>query len=267
MTSIGCPNASPHGRRLVALVTGARRGIGRAIALALAAKGFDLLVNDHIEDEAAAETLALLNATGARAAFLRHDIADVDGHGDFVNRALAEFGTIDCLVNNAGVQVSHRGDLLDDTAEEFDRLMQVNLRGPYFLTIEIAKRMLAAPADGVHRSIVNIASANSRMVSTNRGPYCLSKTAVSMMTQLFALRLSPHGIMVNEIRPGVIRTDMTARVADEYTALIEQGLTPVRRWGEPADIGAAVALLASGELAFMTGEALRVDGGLHIPRL
>jgi 3-oxoacyl-[acyl-carrier protein] reductase len=263
MGSTGCPGARP-----VALVTGGRRGIGRAIALALASKGFRVVVNDVVEDVAAAETLEMLAACGTDAAFLCHDIADVQGHASFVDRAWSRFGTIDCLVNNAGVQVGRRGDLLEETTDEFDRLMRVNLRGPYFLTIELAKRMLtAAQQSPKHRSIINIASANSEMASTNRGPYCLSKTAVSMMTQLFALRLSPHGIMVNEIRPGIIRTDMTAGVAEKYSALIEDGLTPVRRWGEPADIAASVALLASGELPFITGEALRVDGGLHIPSL
>jgi NAD(P)-dependent dehydrogenase (short-subunit alcohol dehydrogenase family) len=255
--------AMNEARRPVALVTGARRGIGRGIALALAARGFDLVVNDREADAAGEETSQALHAAGTSAAFVAHDVSDVDGHEEFVARAWDAFGAIDCLVNNAGVQVSRRGDLLDETPGEFDRLMSVNLRGPYFLTIAVAKRMLAAPTPR-HRAIVNVASVNSTMVSTNRGPYCLSKTAVSMMTQLFALRLSPHGIMVNEVRPGIIRTDMTRDVADKYQALIEGGISPVRRWGTPADIGAAVTLLASGEMPFVTGESLYVDGGLHI---
>jgi len=250
-------------RRPVALVTGARRGIGRGIALALAAKGFDIVVNDHVEE--ATDTLAALAAAGANAVFLRHDVAEVAGHADFAARAWAAFGAIDCLVNNAGVQVSRRGDLLEATPEDFDRVMGINLRGPYFLTIEVAKLLLrTGPTAGVHRAVINVASVNSTMVSPNRGPYCLSKTAVSMMTQLFALRLSPHGIMVNEVRPGIIRTDMTAEVAGQYQGLIEGGISPVRRWGEPADIGAVVALLASGALPFVTGDAIHVDGGLHV---
>ena len=252
--------------RPVALVTGGRRGIGRGIALALAKRGFDLVINDRVEDDAVAETLRLLGEAGAQARFVAHDVADVDSHEAFVARAWEALGAIHCLVNNAGVQVARRGDLLEDTPAEYDRLMSVNLRAPYFLSIAVARRMRGL-TDGLHRAIVNVASVNAFMASPNRGPYCLSKTGVSMMTQLFAVRLAQEGIMVNEVRPGIIQTDMTAGVYDQYTAQIESGISPVRRWGQPADIGAAVALLASGDLPFVTGESIHVDGGLHIPRL
>jgi NAD(P)-dependent dehydrogenase (short-subunit alcohol dehydrogenase family) len=250
--------------RPTALVTGGRRGIGRGIALALAQRGFNVAINDVALDADAEETLAALRATGVRAEFLEADIADVSGHAALVSQAWDVFGAVECLVNNAGVQVARRRDILDDTPEDFDRVMGVNIRAGYFLTIAMASRMIAAPATDKPRAIVNVASVNSAMVSPNRGSYCVSKAAVSMMTQLFALRLAPHGIMVNEVRPGIIQTPMTAGVADSYGRLIADGIAPVRRWGMPADIGAAVALLASGELPFVTGEAIHVDGGLHI---
>lgn len=252
-------------RRPVALVTGGRRGIGRGIALALAGAGFDVIVNDVVEDQAGEDTLAALAAAGARAVMLVHDVSDVAGHAAFVERTWNQFGAVDCLVNNAGVQVRHRGDLLEDTPEEFDRIMGTNLRGPYFLTSAVSRRMISAgDAEGLHRSVVNVASSNSFLASVNRGSYCLSKAAVSMMTKLFALRLAPHGIAVNEVRPGVIRTDMTAGVRADYDERISAGLTPVRRWGEAGDVGAAVAALARGALPFITGDALHVDGGLHV---
>lgn len=250
---------TPAGRP-TALVTGGRRGI----ALALAARGFDLAINDVALDGDAEQTLAVLHAAGARAEFLQGDVADTTAHAALVARAWDLFGSVECLVNNAGVQVARRGDILDDTPEDFDRVMGVNIRAGYFLTIAMARRMMAPPAGDRLRSIVNIASVNSEMVSPSRGSYCVSKAAVSMMTQLFALRLAPHGIMVNEVRPGIIQTPMTAGVAEAYGKLIENGIAPIRRWGMPADIGAAVALLASGEMPFVTGQAIHVDGGLHI---
>lgn len=251
-----------------ALVTGSRRGIGRGIALALAKAEFDIVVCDAIEDDAAGETLDLLRGAGAAATFIRHDVTDLAGHPTFAERAWQAFGGIECLVNNAGVQVRRRADILEDTPEDYDRVMGVNLRGPYFLTIEIARRMIAdADAQSFHRSIVNVASVNSLLASPMRGPYCVSKAGVSMMTKLFAVRLAPHGIMVNEVRPGVIETDMTANAHGEYDARIKDGLSPVRRWGQPSDVGAAVAAYASGLLPFVTGESIAVDGGLRIPRL
>lgn len=255
--------------RPTALVTGGRRGIGRGIALALAARGFNLAINDVGLDDDAEETLTALRATGAQAEFLPGDVADTAIHTALVGRAWDIFGSVECLVNNAGVQVARRGDILEDTPEDFDRVMGVNIRAGYFLTIAMAQRMIAAPAAEVPskdrpRAIVNVALVNSEMVSVNRGSYCVSKAAVSMMTQLFALRLAPHGIMVNEVRPGIIQTPMTAGVTDSYGRLIQDGFVPLRRWGLPADIGATVALLASGEMPFVTGQAIHVDGGLHI---
>jgi len=256
--------------RPAAFVTGGRRGIGRAICWALAEGGFDIVVNDIVEDEAVGDTLSGIEARGGQAMFLRGDIGDLAGQEALVRAAWDAFAGIDCLVNNAGVQVAVRGDLLDVTAESWDRVVGINLRGPFFLTQRIARQMIATPprqGRGGRRAIVNIASINSERASINRGEYCISKAGVSMLTSLFALRLAPHGITVNEIRPGLIRTDMTADVRDDYERQIADGLAPIARWGESEDVGRAVAALVSGAFPFTTGEAVHVDGGLHIGRL
>jgi 3-oxoacyl-[acyl-carrier protein] reductase len=253
-------------RAAAALVTGARRGIGRGIAWALAERGFDIVVNDLVDDAATRETLDGIGVRGRHAAFIAHDVADVAGHAAFVDRAFAAFGGLDCLVNNAGVQVEVRGDLLAVTPESFDRVLGVNLRGTFFLAQAVARRMLAETraAGDAPRSIVTISSANARTVGPNRGEYCIAKAGLSMLNQLFAQRLAEHDIMCYEIRPGIIRTDMTAGAFDRYDAAIRDGLTPVRRWGEPADVGATVAALALRLLPFNTGDAFNVDGGLHM---
>jgi NAD(P)-dependent dehydrogenase (short-subunit alcohol dehydrogenase family) len=253
-------------RAPIAFVTGARRGIGRGIAYALADAGFDVVVNDLVDDDATSETVAAIGAKGRRAAFVQGSIADLPGHPKLVADGFDAFGTVDCLVNNAGIQVKVRGDLLDVAPASFDEILAVNLRGTFFLTQAVAKAMLAdrrAP-DAPARSIVTISSANARLVSTNRAEYCFAKTGLAMLNQLFALRLAEAGIACYEVRPGVIRTDMTAPARDRYDKLIADGLTPIRRWGEPADVGRAVAALASGALPFSTGDAFYVDGGLHI---
>jgi 3-oxoacyl-[acyl-carrier protein] reductase len=247
-------------------ITGGRRGIGRAIAYAFAENGHDIILNDLAEDEAARETLEAIEARGAKAHFLKADIGEVSGHEALVESAFAAFGGIDVLVNNAGISVARRGDMLEATPQSFDRLIAVNLRGPFFLTQAVARRWLregSAPA----RSIVNIASANANMASIDRAEYCLSKTGVGMMTKLYALRLADAGIAVFEIRPGVIRTDMTAVVSADYEKRIAEGLTPAGRWGEPEDVARAVVALTTGEFHFSTGEIIHVDGGLHIARL
>ena len=255
-----------HGAR-GAFVTGGRRGIGRGIAFALADAGFDVAIGDLSIDAAADETLAGIRARGVRAEFVHCDVADVAGHEAVLDAVMEAVGPISCLVNNAGVSVAKRGDLLEATPESFDHLMRVNLRGPFFLTQKFAARLVAEPASDRYRSIVNISSANAFSASPNRGEYCLSKSAISMATKLFAARLGEHGIGVFEIRPGVIRTDMTAVAAADYDRRIAGGLSPMPRWGEPRDVGRAVAALAAGSFPFSTGDAIHVDGGLHIQRL
>ena len=251
--------------RPVALITGARRGIGQGIAFALAAAGFDLVINDLERDADAEATLAGVDARGARASFVAADIADLAAQPGLVDAAFA-FGRLECLVNNAGVSVLSRGDLLDVAPESYDRCLDVNLRGPFFLTQRIARRMLEQPPpEGGPRSIITVTSVNAETPSISRGEYCISKAGASMLTKLFALRLAPHGIGVFEVRPGIIRTPMTAPVAERYQREIERGITPIARWGEPADVGRAVATAATGGLPFSVGQVIYVDGGLSLP--
>jgi len=253
------------GHRPVALVTGGRRGIGRAACVALAGRGFDILIADIAED-GAAETAAEVRAAGGDCAFRQLDIADQASHAAFVEDSWSLTGGIACLVNNAGVGALKRGDLLDVTPESWDRAMGVNARGSFFLTQAVARRMVAEDA-AKPRSIVFVSSANAVLASPDRGEYCASKAAISMLVKVFALRLAEHGIAVHEVRPGVIRTDLTAPVAEAYTRRIADGLSPIRRWGEAEDIGRAIAMLAAGDLPFSTGDALHIDGGLHLGRL
>jgi len=252
----------------VAFVTGGRRGIGRACAYALAEKGFDVVVNDLERDDAVAETLVGIDSRGGAASFVQGNVADLDQHESIVDAAFSAFGRIDCLVNNAGVSVLNRGDLLEVAVESFDRVMAVNVRGSFFLTQAVVKRILAAPApeDGRHRSVVFISSVNAESVAVDRGEYCMSKSAVAMMAKVYAAYLGPHGINVYDVRPGIIRTDMTKPSLEKYERIIPQGISPIARWGEPEDIGRAVASLASGALPFSTGDSFAIDGGLHLHR-
>jgi NAD(P)-dependent dehydrogenase (short-subunit alcohol dehydrogenase family) len=252
--------------RPVALVTGGRRGIGRGIAFALAEAGFDLVINDLERDADAEATLKSIGEHSARATFVAADIGDLETHGRLVDAACGAFGRLDCLVNNAGVSVLSRGDLLDVALDSYDRCLNVNLRGPFFLTQRIARRLLdqVPITGGPPPSIVSITSVNAEIASLNRGEYCIAKAGVSMLTKLFALRLAPHGIGVFEVRPGIIRTAMTAPSAEHYERAIAEGATPIARWGEPADVGRAVATIATGQLPFSAGQVIYVDGGLSL---
>jgi NAD(P)-dependent dehydrogenase (short-subunit alcohol dehydrogenase family) len=253
-------------KRRCAVVTGGRRGIGRGTCLALAAAGFDVAVVDLEDDEASRATVAAVRERGAQAQFIRGDVAAVATHAAIIEAVYEAFGTIDCLVNNAGVSVERRGDLLDVQPASFDRVVGINLRGTFFLTQAAARRMIAedrAP-DAPARSIVTISSVNAWLVGPDRGEYCISKSGLTMMTKLFAVRLAPHRIHTYEVRPGIIETDMTAVAKEKYDRLIAAGLTPIPRWGTPEDVGAAVAALATGALPFGTGDAYHVDGGMHI---
>jgi NAD(P)-dependent dehydrogenase (short-subunit alcohol dehydrogenase family) len=253
-------------KRPVALVTGARRGIGAAIALALAKDGFDISVTDISEDDDAHAVLAALHAAGARAVFIHSNLADVTDHVRVTAETVAQCGPITCLVNNAGVSSPLRGDLLDVKPEAFDHVLDINLRGTFFLTQVVARHMIAN-ASPHPRSILTVSSVSAELASPDRGEYCLSKAGLGMMTKLFALRLAASNIAVFEVRPGVIRTPMTAGVTDKYDKRIADGLVPVNRWGEPEDVGSTVAALASGRFQFATGTVVNLDGGLAIPRL
>lgn len=247
-------------------VTGARRGIGRGIAFGFADAGYDVAVNDLVAENEAEETLAGLRERGAKTAYVQGNVSDLKSIPAIAEKAFSAFGGLECLVNNAGISVRKRGDILEVTPESYNEVMDVNLRGPFFLTQDIARRMVATTSP-LPRSIISLSSANATLVAPDRAEYCLSKTGVSMMTKLFAVRLGETGIAVFEIRPGIIRTDMTAVVKDKYDRLINDGLTPVKRWGEPEDIAKVATSLASGNFHFSTGDAFHVDGGLFIHRL
>ncbi len=256
------------GRR-VALVTGGTRGIGLASAQALAAEGWDLAVCGLREEEAARGALETLASAGAAAHYVRADIGEEDAASRLVEAVDRRFGRLDLLVNNAGVAPRERKDILEATRESFDRLLAINLRGPYFLTQAAARYMLERKAaeEAGRRCIVFIGSISATVASTDRGEYCISKAGLAMASLLWATRLAAEGIAVYEVRPGIIKTDMTAGVAAKYDRLIAEGLTLQRRWGTPQDVGRAVAMLARGELAYSTGQVLMVDGGMSVRRL
>jgi 3-oxoacyl-[acyl-carrier protein] reductase len=248
-----------------ALVTGASRGIGRGIALALARAGFDVVVNYASNAAAAQEVVEEVEKAGARAASVPADLALADDRARLVAAAYEAFGGIDLLVNNAGIAPSVRADILDAGEESFDRLMAVNLKGPYFLTQQVARRMIEQGRPG---KIVTISSMSAYTASVNRGDYCITKAGLSMLTKLFAARLAEHGINVYEVRPGIIATDMTGGVKEKYDRLIlQEGITPIRRWGTPDDVGKAVVAIATGLLPFSTGQVIDVDGGFHLRTL
>ncbi|MBX3567483.1 MAG: 3-ketoacyl-ACP reductase [Rhizobiaceae bacterium] len=262
----GVPEGRPE--RGLAIVTGGRRGIGRAICGELAAAGFDVAVVDLVDDANARATLDAVRSSGRRAGFYQRDIAETAGNADFIARIEGDLGQVACLVNNAGVQVSVRGDLLEVTEQAFDRLIGINLRGTFFLTQAVARAMLSRPQGGLERSIVTITSANAGLVSPEKGPYCISKAGLSMASQQFAIRLAEAGIHVHEIRPGLIQTDMTADVYEKYSVQVDAGqLSAIRRWGQPEDIGRAVATLATGSMPFSTGDIYHIGGGMQLHRL
>ncbi len=254
----------------VAVVTGGSRGIGRGIVEELAGLGLRLVVNYRSDAGAATAACEEAERRGSpRALALRADVADLDQSRRLLEQTLESFGRIDVWVNNAGVAPEARLDLLEMTPESWDRVMGINLRGPFFLTQAVARSMMELGRAGVIRDpqIIFITSVSSTFASVNRGEYCVSKAGLSMVAQLFASRLADEGIAVFEVRPGIIATDMTAAVHDAYDRRIADGLLPIRRWGTPQDVGRAVAALASGALPYSTGEVLHVDGGLHLRRL
>jgi NAD(P)-dependent dehydrogenase (short-subunit alcohol dehydrogenase family) len=263
-------------KRQVAIVTGASRGIGRAIAIELAGLRFDVVINHYDfsadgkpDEKAAQKTLEGLAAKGARCLVLRADVSSDADRKALVKAVKDEFGRCDMLVNNAGVAPLKRADLLEASVESFDRVLGINLKGPYFLTQMLAKWMIEQKKQYPDRSfrIVNIGSMSSYTSSPARGEYCISKAGVSMMTMLYADRLAEFGIGVFEIRPGIIQTDMTSVVKEKYTQLIAEGITPIKRWGEVEDVAKAVSAIAEGKLDFSTGQVINVDGGFHLRRL
>jgi len=258
----------------VALVTGASRGIGRGIAIELARSGWSVLINFAANEDAATECQKLCRAAApsrsARFETIRADISRSDDRARLVSFVQKD-GWLDLLVNNAGVAPKVRADLLEATEESFDRLISINVKGPYFLSQKIANWWLSMPDQLEQRphkpKIVTVSSMSAYTASTNRGDYCISKAALGMMTRLFAVRLADYGINVFELRPGIIQTDMTGPVKAKYDELIERGLTPIRRWGMPEDVGLAVVAIAENRFPFSTGQAIDIDGGFHLHRL
>jgi NAD(P)-dependent dehydrogenase (short-subunit alcohol dehydrogenase family) len=254
----------------VALITGASRGIGRGIAMELAKIGHDLVINYAGNADAARQTrddCVKLGAGRICAEICQADVGVAADRRRLVKFTQEKFGRLDLLVNNAGVASRGRLDLLDATEENLDWLMAINLKGPFFLSQQVAKWMIEqkkAGGNAYRPKIVTVTSISAYTASTNRADYCMSKAALSMMVKVFAARLAEHGILVYEIRPGVITTDMTGPVKAKYDALIAGGLTPIQRWGQPEEIGRAVTAVAQDLLPFSTGEVINVDGGFHL---
>ena len=249
----------------VALVTGGQQGIGLGVAKALISAGFKVAIASRSgpEKPSVQEALATL---GSDAAYFQHDVSSIGAVPTLLNQIEAALGPVGTLVNNAGVGAPVRGDMLNLSPENFDFVMGINLRGAYFLAQEVSRRMLDTPSED-YRSIIFVTSVSSAMASIERAEYCMSKAGAAMMSELFAVRMAPHGIGVFELRPGIIETDMTAGVKDKYTSRIEGGLVPAARWGTPKDIGDIVVPIVTGQLAFANGAAIPVDGGLSIARL
>jgi 3-oxoacyl-[acyl-carrier protein] reductase len=253
----------------VALVTGGSRGIGSGIARHLAADGCSLVINGVREEGAVQAALDELRAYGVEAAYSRGDTGVTADRARMIQDTLDAFGRLDVLVNNAGMTSPGRLDILDATEDNFDRVMAVNAKGPFFLCQAAARVMISQrETDPAFRGcIINITSMSATVVSTNRGDYCISKAALAMGSLLWAARLAEYGIDCYEIRPGIIATDMTASVTAKYDKLIAEGLTVERRWGTPDDVGRAVAALVRGDLPYATGQVLNIDGGLTMARL
>jgi 3-oxoacyl-[acyl-carrier protein] reductase len=255
----------------IALITGGSRGIGFGIAEKLASEHWDLVINGVRPEEAVTEPLNKLRGYGVRVAYAPGDIGSAEGRFAILNacNAFAAGKSVNLLVNNAGVAPKVRADLLETSEESYDHVVDTNLKGVFFLTQAVARSMVASKSDDplFAASIINITSISATVVSVNRGEYCISKAGLSMLSQLFASRLGEHGIPVYEVRPGVIRSDMTAAVTEKYDKLIKSGLFVQPRWGLPEDVGNAVASLARGDLLYSSGQIIMVDGGLTIPRL
>lgn len=249
----------------VALVTGGSRGIGRGICLALARQGYAVAINFAGNAAAAGETQRLMGEA-AETLLCQADIGQAADRERLIAEVLQRWDRIDVLINNAGITSVGRKDILEAAEDSWDRVFAVNLKGPYFLTQRVAQAMLPRLPQLLRPTIINVSSLSSFALSMNRGDYCISKAGLGMLTQLYAARLAEYGIRVFEIRPGIIETDMTAGSQDRYTRLIAEGLTPIRRWGTPADVGKAVAALVSEALPFSTGDVFHIDGGFHLRR-
>jgi NAD(P)-dependent dehydrogenase (short-subunit alcohol dehydrogenase family) len=253
-----------------ALITGAGRGIGFAIAEKLAAEGHDIVVMDIHEESVVADALRKLESAGAKVLYCRADVSSAADRKKSLKAVKEKFGRLDVLVNNAGVAPRVRADLLEATEESYEWVMKINLQGPYFLTQAVANWMIEQKKanDSFSGCIINVSSMSAAVASTPRGEYCISKAGMSMMTQLYAVRLGEFNIPVYEIRPGIIKTDMTAVVTGKYDKLIfEDHILLQSRWGLPEDIAKVAAMMARGDIGYSTGQIITIDGGFTVPRL
>ncbi|MBN2588747.1 MAG: 3-ketoacyl-ACP reductase [Sedimentisphaerales bacterium] len=260
----------------VALVTGASRGIGKAIAKKLSEIGFNLVISffdfdseGNPDDSKALQSQKEIQESGAICEILRSDIGSTEDRKELIDFVKNKYGKCNLLVNNAGTAPLKRLDILENTEDNFDRVIKINLKGPYFLTQLMSNWMIEQKkkTPDISFRIVSIASISSYTSSPSRGEYCVSKAGISMMTKLYADRLAENNIGVFEIRPGIIATDMTLPVKDKYDKMISEGLTPIKRWGQPEDVANAVGVIAQGSLDFSTGSFINVDGGFHLRRL
>ena len=249
----------------IALITGGQQGIGLGIATALVGAGYRVALASRSAAKSPA-VVSVLAQLGDAARYYQHDLQDITHIPALMSAITTEMGPITTHVSNAGVPAKLRGDMLDILPANYDFVMDVNLRGAFFLAQDVARRMLAGPSDH-YRSITFVTSVSAAMASIERAEYCVSKAGAAMMAELFAVRLAPHGIGCFELRPGIIETEMTAGVKDKYTARIEGGLVPAARWGQPSDIGRVIVPIAEGNMAFANGAVIPVDGGLSIHRL
>jgi 3-oxoacyl-[acyl-carrier protein] reductase len=256
--------------RPVAVITGASRGIGRSVAVSLAAEGYDIAaIARSVDSEGMAHVAPEVEKLGAQFFPVGFDIACTDCHGEVVSNILDRFGRIDILINNAGVIPLLRNDLLEMTEESYDRVMNINLKGPVFFAQKIAREMIWLKEQVVNYRpmIVFVTSVSADHSTPRRTEYCISKAGLSMASMVFADRLSREDILVFEVRPGIIETDMTARIKDKFDKMISDGLVPQKRWGVPTDIGKAVASLARGDWDFSTGMVFEISGGMNINKL
>lgn len=252
----------------VALITGGARGIGLGIARKLARSGWSLMLNGIRPEEQVTEVLEELARLGSNVSYVSANVGTQDGREQMISAVQSKYGRLDSLINNAGITSPGRKDILQAEEDDFDHVMNINLKGPFFLT-KLAAPMIrqTVETDGDRGSVIFVSSISAEFVSINRGDYCLTKAALGMATKLWATRLAEFGIDVYEVRPGVIRSDMTAGVTEKYDKLISEGLTLDRRWGETEDVGRAVHSLVSGEVPYATGQVLKIDGGMTIHSL
>ncbi len=252
-----------------ALITGGSRGIGLGIAKSLASKSYRLAINGMRAEKEVVAVLGELKSFGVDVIYCQGNIAEPEDRKQIIAKIKAEFGQLNVLVNNAGIAPNERKDILEASEESYEQVMKINLQGPYFLSQEIAKWMIQQKKSETNfqASIINISSVSATIASVNRGEYCLSKAGMSMMTKLFAARLAAHEIPVYEVRPGVIKTDMTSAVKEKYDNLFKEGLSLQHRWGLPEDVGKVVLALAEGQIPYATGQVINVDGGMTIQTL